>query len=301
MRVNPNLVPDVLADLSQTQTTLNTALQEVSTGKSVNQPSDNPAAAATMVQNILESGNVDQYTQNVSTVLSTVQTADSALSSVVSSLTQAVSLGTQGANGSSNNSGLQALASQVQGILSSVVSQANLSYNGTFLFGGTNSTQTPYTADSSSPSGYLYNGNDNTNSVAIGDNLSVQVNLPGSQLFSNATNNVIGSLSSLVSALQSGDSSTISSATSAVSSALSYVNQQRVFYGNAESQLNSQESWLQQETVTLTSQQTSLVGVDMAQAATELSQAETANSAALAAAAKVLPDSLMNYLAPATT
>ena len=74
--------------------------------------------------------------------------------------------------------------------------------------------------------------------------------------------------------------------------------QQRVFYGNAENQLNSQETYLQQETVNLTSQQNSLVGVDEAQAATELSQAETANNAAEAAAAKVLPNTLLNYLVP---
>ena len=35
MRVNPNFVPDVLAGLQQSQTALNTALQEVSTGKQV--------------------------------------------------------------------------------------------------------------------------------------------------------------------------------------------------------------------------------------------------------------------------
>jgi flagellar hook-associated protein 3 FlgL len=296
MRVNPNLVPDILADLNQSQQTLNTALQEVSTGKSVTQPSDNPAAAAAMVQNTIETGNVDQYTQNVTSVLSTVQTADSALSNVVSSLTQAVSLGTEGANGTNNTSNLQALAEQVQGILTSVVNQANTSYGGTYLFGGTASTQPPYTADSSSSSGYTYNGNNDTNSVAVGDQTSVAINLPGSQLFSNAATNVLGTLSSLVSALQSGNSSTISSATTAVSSAIDYVNQQRVFYGNAETQLNSQESYLQQETVSLTSQASSLVDVNMTQAATELSQAETANSAALAAAAKVLPNSLINYL-----
>jgi flagellar hook-associated protein 3 FlgL len=296
MRVNPNMVPDILADLQQSQNTLNIALQQVSTGKSVAVPSDNPEASAEMVGNTMETANVDQYTQNVTGVLSTVQSADSALSAVVSSLTQAVSLGTEGANGTNNSSNLQAIAQQVQSILTSVVSQANTTYNGSYLFGGTASTAVPYTADSSSSTGYTYNGNNDTNSVAIGDDLSVQVNLPGSQIFSNSSASVLGSLSSLVSALQSGSSSAIASATSAVSGALNYVSQQRVFYGNAESQLNSQETFLQQETVNLTSQQTSLVGVDEAQAATTLSQAETDNSAALAAAAKVLPNTLINYL-----
>lgn len=296
MRVNPNMVPDILADLQQSQSTLNTALQQVATGKSVNVPSDNPDAAAAMVENTLQTANVDQYTQNVSGVLSTVQAADSALNSVVSSLTKAVSLGTQGANGTNNSANQQAIAQQVQGILATVVTQANLTYQGNYLFGGTDTTTTPYSADSSSPSGYTYNGNADTNSVEIGESTSLQVNLPGSQIFSNSTTNVLESLSSLVTALQSGNTAAISTATTGVTTALNYVDQQRVFYANAETQLNSQESYLQQETVNLSSQQTSLVGVDMAQAATELSQAETDNSAALAAAAKVLPNTLLNYL-----
>jgi flagellar hook-associated protein 3 FlgL len=292
------MVPDILADLQQSQTAVNTTLQEVATGKSVNVPSDNPTASADMVQNTIETANVDQYTQNVSTTLSMVQTADSSLGSVVTSLTQAISLGTEGANGTNNTANMQAIATQVQGILQSVVSQANTSYQGTYLFGGTETSSTPYTANSSSPSGYAYNGNSDSNSVAVGDDMNVQVNLPGSQIFSNSSSDVLGSLSSLVSALQSGNSSQIATATSAVTTALNYVTQQRVFYGNAESQLNSQETALQQETVSLTSQQSSLVDVDEAQAATELSQAETANNAAEAAAAKVLPDTLLNYLVP---
>ena len=298
MRVNTNLVPNILADLAQSQSTLNTALQEVSTGKSVSVPSDNPEASAAMVQNSIETANVDQYTKNVTSELSKVQAADSALSTVVSSLTQAVSLGTEGANGTNSTSNLQAIAQQVQGILTGVVSQANASYQGEYLFGGTATNTTPYTANAGSPSGYQYNGNTDQNSVAVGDTLSVQVNLPGSQIFSSPTADVIGSLSSLVTALQGGNSAAIQTATTAVSGALNYVGQQRVFYANSESQLNSQDTYLQQETIQLSSQQTSLVGVDMAQAATTLSQAETANSAALAAAAKVLPTTLLNYLTP---
>jgi flagellar hook-associated protein 3 FlgL len=288
----------MLAAIQQSEVSLQTALQQVSTGKSVNVPSDNPAAAADMVQNTMETAAVDQYTQNVTGVLNQVQTADSALSSVVSSLTQAVSLGTEGANGTNSATNQQEIAVQIQGILSSVVSASNTSYKGAYLFGGTASTTPPYTADASSPTGYTYNGNDGVNQVQVGDNLSVQVNLPGSQIFSNPSANVLGSLQSLVTALQSGSTAAIGTATNAVSAALSYVSQQRVVYGNAEGQLNSQDAYLQQETVTLASQANSLVGVDEAKAATELSQAETDNNAALAAAAKVMPASLLNYLAP---
>jgi flagellar hook-associated protein 3 FlgL len=299
MRIDPNMVPNLLAELQQSQVQLNTALQQVSTGLSVNEPSDNPTAAAAMVQNTIATGDLDQYTQNVGTSLSTVQSANSVLSSVVTSLTSAVAAGTEGANGTNNASDLQDLANQVQGILNSVVSAANTSISGAYLFGGT-STAKPYTADAASPTGYTYNGNNDSNSVAIGDNTSVQINLPGSQIFSAAGNNVIGSLSSLVTALKAGNSANIETATAAVDSALNYVGQQQVFYGNAETQLNSQETFLQQDKVTLTTQASTLIGVNESTAATELSEAETDNSAALAAVAKVLPNSLLNYLEPPT-
>ena len=42
----------------------------------------------------------------------------------------------------------------------------------------------PYVADSASPSGVRYVGNTAVNSVTIGSNLSVNANMPGSQLFS---------------------------------------------------------------------------------------------------------------------
>ena len=297
MRINPNFVPNILTDIQQSQVSLDTALQQVSTGKRVAVPSDDPYASATLVQNTIETGNVDQYTKNISTVLSSLQSADSALSTVVSSLTQAVSLGTEGANGTNSASSLQALASQVQGLLTTVVNQANTSIGGSYLFGGT-STATPYTANPSSPTGYTYNGNDGVNTVAIGDQASVQVNVPGSQIFSNSSNNVIGALSTLVTALKSGTSSDIATATTAITSAIAYVGQQRVIYGNSEGQVNSQQTFLQQDTVTLASQQNDLIGIDEATAAVNLSQAETVNSAALAAAAKVLPNSLLNYLSP---
>jgi flagellar hook-associated protein 3 FlgL len=290
------MVPNILADLQQSQSTLNATLQQVATGKSVSVPSDNPSASAQMVGNTIETANVDQYTKNINTVLANVQQAGSALSSVVTSLTSAVSLGTQGANGTNSAANLASLAQQVQSILSNVVSDANTSVNGVYLFGGTATTTAPYTADSSSTTGYTYNGNQGSNSVAVGDNLNVQVNVPGSEIFSNSGGDVIGALSSLVSALQSGDAAQISSATDSISSAIQSVSQQQGFYSNAQGQLNAQETYLQQDTVTLTTQQNNLVGVDEAQAATELSQAETANSAILAAAAKVLPNTLLNYL-----
>jgi flagellin-like hook-associated protein FlgL len=79
-------------------------------------------------------------------------------------------------------------------------------------------------------------------------------------------------------------------------SALDYFSQQRVMFGNSVNQLDAQEQFLNQDKVQLSSLENSLVAANLDQAATNLSQAQTAHNAALAAAAKVLPVSLLDYL-----
>jgi len=296
MRVNPDYIPDLLNDLWNAQTQEQTATEELATGLRVNMPSDDPTAAAADIENQADQSQTDQFLQNTTSLEGLLQTADSTLSSVVAALNQAISLGVQGGNGSLSQSDLQALAQQVQGIQSNIVSLANVSYEGNYIFAGTATTSPPFTLDSTLPSGVQYNGNAGTNEVDIAAGKSIRANVPGSQIFLGTSGSVFGSLQQLATALESGNTSSIATATTQVSSALSYLSQQRVFYGNALNQLNANQTFLQQEKVSLQTEENSLVGVDMAQAATSLSQAQTAYSSALAAIAKIVPQSLLDYL-----
>jgi flagellin-like hook-associated protein FlgL len=142
---------------------------------------------------------------------------------------------------------------------------------------------------------YAYVGNSAVNTVQVGDSFDVPTNLPGDQLLTSGPN-VIGSLTNLIQQLQTGSETDIGTATTAVDTALNYVGAQRIPLDGTISQLNSQDSYLSQEKINLTSQQTSLVGINMADAASNLSQAQLNNSAVLAAAAKVMPQTLLQYL-----
>jgi flagellar hook-associated protein 3 FlgL len=215
---------------------------------------------------------------------------------VVNELNQAITLGTQGADGSMTSENRASIATQLQSVLAEVVSQANTTFNGVSLFSGTASAMPAFAQDSASPTGYSYQGNSSVNSATVGDNLQVNVNVPGDQVFTNPSGNVLGSLTQLISALGSGTTTDIGNAVSAVRSALTNVSQQRVLYAGVVNQINAQESFLSQETISLTSQQQSLTGVDMSVAISNLTQAQIAHSTILAAAAKVLPTSLLDYL-----
>jgi flagellar hook-associated protein 3 FlgL len=296
MRVDPNLSSLLNIGIQGTEQALNTAVQQLATGQRVGAPSDDPAAATANLQSLAESANVDRYTKNGDAVLSQAQLADSALSNVVNELNQAITLGTQGADGSMTSENRATIATQVQSVLSDVVAQANTTFNGVGLFAGTSGAIPAFVADDSSPTGYSYQGNSGVNSAAVGDDLQVNVNVPGDQVFTNPNGNVLGSLQQLISALGSGTTTDIGDAVTAVRSALTNVSQQRVLYAGVVNQINTQENYLSQETISLTSQQQSLTGVDMSVAISNLTQAQIAHSTILAAAAKVLPTSLLDYL-----
>jgi flagellar hook-associated protein 3 FlgL len=295
MRFVPNITTDVIANIQQSNQSVATALQQVSTGQRVNVPSDDPAAAAADLQLQAQSANIDQYTSNAESVLSQAQSADGVISSVVSLLNQAVTMGTEGANEVNNPSNRASIATDVQGILSSVVGLANTNYQGVSLFGGS-ATGQAFTADASSPTGYTYNGNNAINQVQVGSSVTVQANIPGNTVFDSPSGSVLGALSGLATALNTGTSAQIATATQAVTTALDYVSQQHTVYNSTVSQLTNQESFLAQDKVSISSNENALVGVDMATAEETLSQAEISNTATLTASAKVLQNSLLNYL-----
>ena len=297
MRVNPNYTSDMVNLMDQAQQTENNAVQELSTGRRVSLPSDDPAAEAAMVGENSQSAAVDQYTASSDSLTDVLNTANSTLDSVTTLLQRAVSLGVEGANGTMNQTDLNSIAVEVSGIQSQVLSLANSSYAGQYLFSGTASGTTPYVADPANPTQIKYAGNDDQNQVQIGTGLSVTSNLPGSSIFSQSGSNVFDALQSLVTALQSGDSSSISSAEVSVSNSLNAVDTAQVFYGNTVNELTTNESYLSQEKLNITTYENTLVAADTATAATDVTQAETVLNATIAAAAQINQQAnLLNYI-----
>jgi len=274
------------------------ALTQVTTGRQVNAPSDNPAAAAQEVNISTQMNYCDQYLRSISSIYSELQTADSSLNSVVTALQRAITLGTEGANGTMSLDNRATVAQEVTGMSQQVLSIANLTFNGHYVFGGTANAQPPYVSDPTVPGGVAYQGNSNVNSVEIETGQSIAVNRPGSALFSASGANVFEALHDLASALQDPNSTTddIGQATTEVRDAYNQLTSARTFYGSTIDQLAGAEDFLNSEKVQLSQQQDSTIGVDMNVAATNLSNAEQARNATVQAAGTLSGMSLMDYL-----
>jgi len=243
----------------------------------------------------VQSNQDDQFLQNISTLQSQGQSIDSTLSSVVQAVTQAISLGVEGANGTLSNADRQAVAQQLIGIRDQVLGLANQTYQGNFVFAGTATSTQPFVLDSAQPDGVRYDGNTKVNSIKISSGQTISINLPGNQIFTNPSGDVLGSLNGLITALQTN--SGIAAANTNLDQAFTELTTQRVFYGNALHQLQSSQAFVSGEKVQLAQRENSLVGVDLSVAITNLEQAGVATNAILSATSQILSTlNLLNYL-----
>ncbi|HZT71886.1 MAG TPA: flagellar hook-associated protein FlgL [Terriglobia bacterium] len=294
LRIVPDLYLTMLDAVSNDRARLNAALQEISTGRSVNSPSDNPAATAALIENTAQTNNNDQFQRSISSVQGVLETADTVLGSVIASLNQAIAVGTEGANGAISPSQQQALAQEVQSIQDTIQNLANTAYQGNYLFAGTAFSTQPFVTDPSSPSGVSYQGNNDTNKIQIGPSQYVSINLPGSTIFTASGSDVFQALHDLTTALQSGGN--VAAALDEVHTAFNNLNMQRTFYGNALDELNSVNNNLSQQQLTLARETSTLISADPAKAASNLVQAEYTLNAALSAFGRISQNTLLDFL-----
>jgi flagellar hook-associated protein 3 FlgL len=282
MRVDPYFVTNLVGSLDQVQSTQQRLTAELSSGVRVSSLSQDPVAAGENVQLLSQIQQDDSFTQSSSLVQGQLNVADSVLGSVVSQLTSAISLATGASNGTMNANNLKTISAQIDGIRSEVLSLANTSYQGQYIFAGSQTSSTPFVmSTATSPATTVYTGDQNVNSIQTPNGQSIQLNVPGDQIFAGSgVNNVFAALNNLVADFASGTSSSTAVAdTQALNSALNYVSQQRVVIDNSLSRLTAASDAVNSEKTQLTVTQTNLMQADVASVATHLSLAETQQTA----------------------
>ncbi|MBU2739079.1 flagellin [Acidithiobacillus concretivorus] len=129
---------NTLEALNGTQGSLNTYLQQLSTGKSINSPADNPAGYAIAQRFHSQINGLNQAIANGNQGVSLVQTATGAIQNQTSLLQQIRTTAVQAANASNTTADRQALQGVVSQLLAQVQSIATQTqFNGQNLLDGT--------------------------------------------------------------------------------------------------------------------------------------------------------------------
>jgi len=298
MRVDPDYISGLVASLNASSLSEQQLTAELSSGLRVSSLSDDPVAAGQA--SLLSSGisQDDSFVQTAATTESMMQVTDAALSSVVTQLTSAVSLAVEGNSGTNSSSDLSSLSQQLSSIRDQVLSLANTSYQGTYIFAGSKGNIQPFTLDTTtSPATVTYNGDAQTGSLTTENGQQLQTTLAGSSVFTAPGANVMTALSNLVADFASGSVSvTASTDIGALQSALGAVSQQQAILGSSLQRIESASSYAQTDATNRTAAVTSLVSADPATVATQLSSAETQNQALMSVISTVEKQSLFSYL-----
>jgi flagellar hook-associated protein 3 FlgL len=283
MRVDPNYITNLTASLDQSTNAEETLTSELSSGLRVASLQDDPVAVA---QSLLLGSAIakdDTFVQTASNDSSRLQVADSTLGEVVTQITSALSTAVGGNNGTLNASDIASVAQKLSGIRDQVLSLANTSYQGQYLFGGSQGSAPPFTLDTSTdPATATYNGDAKLQYVETPSGQKIQANLPGSSVFGTAGSGVLGALNQLISDFSGGAATAaITADTSALTTALGQLSAQRSTLDSSLSRLQSNSTYVQTDESQLKVAQSGLVSADPAAVATHLSQAETQHQALL--------------------
>jgi len=298
VRADPNYVTSLSQALSSSTKASNDLASQLSSGLRVGSLSDDPGAAAQSLQLGSQIARVDTYIQTAANQSSMLQVTDSTLGEVVSQLTSAISLAVQATNGTLNSSNLQATAQQLTGIRDQVLALANSSYQGRFLFAGSQGSIKPFALDTATtPATVTYSGDATSQSIETPGRQQIQVNLPGSSIFGSGSSGPIAVLNQLIADVTSGaPASNLSADSAALTASLGQVSTQRSLLNASLATLQSTSSYAQTQEAQLKAQQSSLVAADPAAVATELKSNQVQYQALLSVVTALQKINLFDYM-----
>jgi len=295
MRADPFYNNGLSTSLDTITSRQDTLTSELSSGLAVSAPSDDPLAAS---QGVALSGAIsrdDAYIASASTLEGRLQTADSVLGSVVSQLTSAISSATSGINSTLSASNLQTIGTTLSAIRDQVVSLANTSYAGSYLFGGTAGNTQPYTVDASGNA--TYNGDANSSYTQTPGGQKIATSMPGSAIFSASGADVLTTLNNLIADFSSGSiSSSAQSDLNELTAGLANVSAQRSVLDGSLNTIQQTSTYASTDKTNLAATQSSLVSADTAQIATQLSAAQTQSEALMSVMSSLGSKSLFDFM-----
>ncbi|MDN5344597.1 MAG: flagellar hook-associated protein 3 FlgL [Clostridia bacterium] len=298
--LNNNVIRNVnrnLENMARTQ-------EQMSSGKRVNRPSDDPIVVARVLGFKTSIAANDQYKKNMEDAKGWLDASESALGMVTATLQRARELAVYGANGTMPDESMEALGAEVNQLLDELVQTANTSYGGRFVFGGSQTTSAPFTR---TPSGVSYSGNTQDLNWEVAPQVALAVNVNGEMAFMQAINadingdgtaekSVFDLLGVLHDALVSHDNTAVSNTLGQFDQAIDHILNLRATLGAKSNRMEMAMSRLDDTQIGLTKTMSKLEDIDLAETVMNYKTQENVYRASLSTGAMVLQPSLIDYL-----
>ncbi|MDU6036808.1 MAG: flagellar hook-associated protein FlgL [Clostridium butyricum] len=157
---NGMLVENYMTNTNRNLNNMQTLQRQLSSGKEINRPSDNPYKASRTMQLYTEIDANKQYNENIKDVSNWLDTTDTALNQMNNVLSRMRELMVTAGNGAYGDDEKKAIQDEIKELQNQMCQIMNTNFDGAYIFGGTKSTSKPVMIDENGQIAYCdKNGN----------------------------------------------------------------------------------------------------------------------------------------------
>lgn len=277
-----------LARLAKTQ-------ESLSSGRTMNRPSDDPTGVSSSLRIRSALSDQQQYARNADDGVGWMATIDTSLQSVLDQVRTARDRTLQGLNtGSVSQAGRDALAAEVEQIRTGLISMANAKYLERPVFGGLTGGGQAFDDNG------VYVGVTGEVNRVVADGVTIAVNADGEAVFGGPAGSgqaqLFQDLEDLAIAIRANDETAMAAGMTALNARLDAITTVLSDVGTRYNRLNVATEMAKDSELSLSEGLANLENTDLARATVDLQMHEVAYQAALAATARVTQPSLMDFL-----
>ena len=177
--------------------------EQIASQQRIAKPSDDPAIFGQAILEKSALADNGQWIRNIQFGTARVAVADQTLGQTQNLLARVRELAVQARSDTTSAQGRVTIAQEVRQLHRQVIQLANAEVNGQPVFAGTKTDAPPFVLGIGDA--VSYQGNSESQSIAVGPNQTTQIVLPGDQVFAGATTNIFDGLSNLLAALEANN------------------------------------------------------------------------------------------------
>jgi flagellar hook-associated protein 3 FlgL len=289
MRVTNKMMADnVTAQLFRQREMMAKTQENITTGKRVNRPSDDPVEISSILSYRTTISSLDQYNDNISKAKLHINTVDDVLGMVRDLLRDAKEIAYDTAPNMRTE-----MAEQVAAIRNQVLQMANYEIDGKYIFSGDATRTTPY--DNAT---WTYNGDAGTKDTIIGENMQISITAGGDSIFGPDGSNVFDTLNDLEAALRAVPvvATDITDQVSTLDTAIDRITNIRSRNAGVYQRLEATENHYNYFKVNVQDMLSNAEDADIAEAIINFQVQQTTYESTLASSSRIIQKSLLDFL-----
>lgn len=265
--------------------------EQLSSGKQVNRPSDSPVATVSAMQYRTDIRRAEQHTRNAQDGLNWLATTDDALTGMLAITRRVRELVLRGTNASMGVDERQAIAAEVDTLRENALGLANTRYLDRPIFAGNSDVPAAYDA----AGGYSGSGAADRVERTVAPGVIARVNVTGPEVFGPPGADLFADLEAIADHLRTNPAQ-LGTDLAALDNRVLDMQNQLAKVGARYNQVETMRDRADDQLLTLRSGLSEVEDVDLTKTIVDLQLQQVAYQAALAATAKVVQPSLLDFL-----